>query len=230
MAGQFDRFWNNVPGMLPGMIEMGIGGYGAIAGGKEANAKVDAAQGPLYQSAMGQAQNFLGRSTDPRAQAQQRLNAELGLLRDEDAMSEAKFMSGLQRKGMLDVTTYDTQGKPMDPKMYAFLKAREMRNAKLASDSMDKGEAAVTANINRAGLLNSQAGQAQNTGLAAQRARGSDTKRLMDFANTALKIGKDTGMLGMAGDWLKRQFGGTGGASGWDNYDFSVGDNSFYGF
>lgn len=229
MAGQFDRFWNSVPGMLPGAVELGIGAYGAFGGGKEANRKVDAAQGPLYQAATTQAQNFLGRSTDPRRQAQQRLDAELDLLREDDEMNLTSLQGRLLKQGMLDSALSGGPGQAAyNPHMAAYFRERDRRNAKMASDALDKGEAAVTNNINRAGALNTQAANAQNTGLIAQRARGSNTARNLEFLKTGAKVLKDTGMLGMAGDWLKRTIGGI--TSPWDNYDFSVGDNSFFGF
>lgn len=224
---QFDQFWDRAKRYAPGMLDLGIGAYGALAGGKEANRKVDAAQGPLYQTANAQAQQFLGRSTDPRAAARERLNMEMGLLRDEDAQSEAKFRSGLQARGMLDTTSYDVEGKAMDPKLYAFMKAREMRNARMASDALDKGEAGVTANINRAGALQGTANNAQNTGLRGQNARGSNTARNLEFLKSGVGILKDTGMLNTGLDWLRNQFGGNN--HGWNSFDFGAGDSSFFG-
>src|SRR5688572_25188996 len=109
----WDRFWAN-PNTLPGMLELGAGAYGAFGGRNEANKKVDAAQGPLYQAATAQAQGMLSRSTDPSVQAKQRFNSELGLLRDEDAASEAALMRNLQKRGMIDVATYDVDGKQMN--------------------------------------------------------------------------------------------------------------------
>lgn len=203
----YDDFWGRLNKAGPGLLDLGVGLYGRTAGAKEANAKVDAAQGPLYQQAMGGAQQMLGRTMDPRAAAKERLDMEMGLLKDSDAASEADFMRKLYARGMLDMSTFDTKGGAMNPHVYAYQKALADRNAKMASESLDKGENAVTANIQRAGQLQGTAGNTQNTGMIAQRARGSDTLRNMELLKKGAGILKDTGMLQMGTDWLKRQFG-----------------------
>lgn len=240
MASEFEKFWAT-PGMLGDLGNFGMGVYGALGGNKAAKGKVDAAQGPLYQQAMGTAQGMLGRANvDPAVAAQQRLNQEMGLLRDEDAAAEAQFMRQMQKRGLLGVQTYDVDGKAMDPKMYAFQKARQMRNAKMASDAMDKGEAAITANVARANAAQGIAGNTQTSGLAAQNARPSSVNRNMQLLKSGGDILKSSGMLNMGSDWLKKMTAGWGadpysqfsGGSGLDSilneYSSNYWDNSDY--
>jgi hypothetical protein len=232
MASEFEKFWSQ-PGMLGDAGKFGLGVYGALAGNREANAKVDAAQGPLYQASMDTAQGMLGRANvDPAVAAQQRLSQELGLLRDDDASSEASFTRTMQKRGLLGVNTYDTNGKAIDPKLYAFLKAREMRNAKMASDSLDKGEAAITANVNRANTAQGVAGNTQRVGMAGQNARPSNVNRNMQLAKSGFDLAKNSGMLTSAQGWLKnlsadpyQQFSG---GSGLDSILSAYSDNNWW--
>lgn len=219
MATEFEKFWAT-PGMMGDVARFGLGAYGAFGGSKEANARVNAAQGPLYQQAMGTSQGMLARANmDPTAAAQQRLNAELGLLREEDAASEAQFMRNLQKRGQLGVSTYDTEGKAIDPKMYAFLKAREQRNARMASDSLDKGEAAITANVNRANTAQGIAANTQQAGMLGANARPSNVNRNVKFLQSGLDFAKkNPGMISGSMDWLKKLTGG-----GPDPYQFYSG-------
>jgi hypothetical protein len=208
----FDDFWGRtkqaVPGMLPGAVELGMGMWGQRGFEKETDQRLRMAQGPVYDQSMNLASGMLSRSTDPRAQAQQRLNMEMGLLKEGDAASEADFLRGQHARGMLDMATYDTAGKPMDPKMYAFLKARENRNAQMASNALDKGENAVNQNIARAGALQGTAGNTQRTGMIAQGARPSQALGNLEMLKKGYGIAKSSGMLDIGMDWLKKQFGG----------------------
>jgi hypothetical protein len=234
----FDKFWGRAEKAVPGMLDLGVGLYGRNAGAREANAKVNAAQGPVYQAATAGATGMLGRSMDPRAAAKERLDAEMGLLTGADEASETDLMRKLHARGMLGMGQYNPgveginpSGTAMNPQLAAYYAARNARNAKMASDSLDKGENAVTANINRANTLQGTADSAYRSGMTGQDARGSSALRNMEMLKKGVGVLKDSGMLGMGTDWLKKQMGGMfgpagiggdlAGMSGFDGFDLN---------
>lgn len=237
MATSFADFWadprsrNQVYG---GMLDFGIGAYGMQAGRKEAEQKLRAAQGPLYDASMAASGRALGQagSMDPQAFAQQRFDAQRGLLSGVDAKSEADLMRQLQAKGLLGVSNYNpgVEGiapgtTAMNPHLAAFYAARNARDARMSADSLDAGQAQIDRYLKRSGMLQQQAANRQSTGLEAQRTQPSRSTANMNLLRGAAGILKDTGMLpGMVStgkDWLSGLFSGND--FDLDSFDFGGG-------
>jgi len=217
MAASWDEFWNRGTKAAPGLFDTGLGLYGDAAGRRAAAARLKAAQGPVYDASMQGAQTALGQAgnMDPNAFAQQRYNAQQGLLAGGDAKSEDDLRRSLLSRGMLGAANYNPgvegitpNGTPMSPELAAFYAAKNARNARMSADSLDAGQKQIDTYVNRAGTLQRAAGGAQGTGIAAQDTQPSRAAASMRLLKGLSGVAKDTGLFGVAGDWLKRQAGG----------------------
>jgi hypothetical protein len=197
----FGSFWNKAG---PGLFDFGIGMYGRGAGQKEAAANLNAARGPLYDQAMaasGQALSAAG-SMDPNVAAAEHLRKQQGLLAGKDLADEDQVMRMLHARGMLGAATYNPgvegvtpNGMPMNPQLAAFYAGRGARDARMAADSMDRGEAQIDRMVNRSGMLQRQATDRQTSGLEAARSQPSRSAANMNLLKGASSILKDTGIL-----------------------------------
>lgn len=162
MATSFEDFWadprsrNQVYG---GMLDLGIGAYGMQAGRKEAAKRLNETPYADFNTASRTALSRAG-SMDPQAFAQQRFDAQRGLLAGVDAKSEADLMRQLYAKGLLGVANYNpgVEGiapgtTAMNPHLAAFYAARNARDAKMSADSLDAGQAQIDRELNRSGML-----------------------------------------------------------------------------
>lgn len=218
-----DDFWGRVQNAAPGMLDLGLGIYSRNDAQSEAKKRLAGVQGPLYQQAMAGSQTALSRagSMDPKAAAQERFNAAQGLLAGKDAKTEADLMRMLHAKGMLGTANYnpgvegiDPSTVAMNPHMAAYYAGRGARDANLAYKSLGEGEEQIDRMLNRSGVLQNQAANTQNAGITADRripSRSAATAELLKGFGGVLK---DSGMLGMGTDWLKKTIGGIG-SGGW---------------
>jgi hypothetical protein len=220
----YDEFWNRMERAAPGLLDAGLGVYTRNRANAEAQSRLRAAQGPLYDANMAGAQTALARagSMDPRAAAQERLDAQRGLLSGADAKSEADLMRMLHSKGMLGVANYNPgvegitpSGVAMNPHVAAFHAARNARDAKMAAGSMDAGEAQLDRMLDRSGMLQRNAAAQQQTGLQAQRtqpSRAASNAELLKGIGGVLTNkdiwGRSGGLFGIGVDWLKDSRGG----------------------
>ena len=223
MATQDQDFWRRMGNAAPGLFDIGTGIYGMNAGQKEAQQRLAAAQGPLYQQAMRASQTALNRagSMDPRAAGAEWLQGQQGLLAGKDAADEDALFRRLYNTGMLGAASYNPGvegikpgGVAMNPQMAAFYAARNARDAKLSTEAMDRGEGQIDRMLDRSGRLQTQAANTQNAGMNAQRAlpsRAAATTQLLKGVGGLLKnkdVLKDIGgMLGTGYDWLGKQTG-----------------------
>ena len=220
--GQFDNFWSKAG---PGLFDLGTGVYGMRAGQREAQQRLNQAQGPAYQTQMDAAQQVLGAAGnfDPRAAGAERLKQQQGLLAGTDAKSEADLMRMLHSKGMLGSATYNPgvegitpNGTAMNPLMASYYAARNARDAKMAAGALDAGEAQLDRQLNRAGMLQKNAQTARTAELDAQKTIPSRSTANVNLLKGASGIFKDLGgvsgiggMIGGGMDWLKKlNFGG----------------------
>lgn len=237
MAMQDSDFWRRMGQAAPGLFDLGVGLYGRNAAEKEAAGRLGKAQGPLYGQAMNLASGQLaaGGNFDPRAAAAERFNAQRGLLAGPDAKAEADMMRMLHSKGMLGSANYNpgvegiAPGTLMNPHMAAFYAGRGARDARMAADSLDGGEAQLDRYLNRAGMLQRTASGTQSTGLEAQRTQPSRSASNMNLLKSAGGILKDTGMLKGIGDWFTNGgFSGQGLPFAPQEFDFGgLGDFDF---
>lgn len=216
MAVNWDDFWGRA---APGMFDLGVGLYGTSAGSKEASNRLRTAQGPLYDAQMGAAQTALAQAgnMDPQAFAQQRFNQNTALLAGKDAADEQDLLRYLRARGRLGAASFNPgvegitpNGTPMNPQLAAFYAARNARDAKLAVDSYDQGQAQIDNYLKRSGMLGQGAAATQASGMAARGQLPSRSKANVALLKGAGSILKDTGMLKSAGDWLKGAAGGLG--------------------
>lgn len=218
MAAMDQDFWRRGTKALPGLFDLGAGVYGMRAGEREADKRLQEARGPAYDAAMaasGQALTAAG-NMDPRAAAAERLKAQQGLLAGKDAADETALIRMLHAKGMLDAGVYNpgVEGiapgsTPMNPQLAAFYAARGGRDAKMAADSLDMGDAQVDRMLQRSGMLANQANAQQRAGIEAAKLRPSRAAGNMNLLKGASSIFKDMGgfdkvggLFGKGFDWL----------------------------
>jgi hypothetical protein len=228
MATSFEDFWadprsrNQVYG---GMLDLGIGAYGMQAGRKEAAQRLAETPYADFNTASRTALSRAG-SMDPRAAGQERFNAAQGLLAGSDAKSLDDLMRRLYVNGQSGIASYSGQqgGPAVNPQMQAYFKAKADRDAKLAYDSLNEGEAQIDRQLNRSGMLQRTAG-----GLRGEMPQPSRSTTNMNLLRGAAGVLKDTGMLpGMIStgkDWLSGMFGG-----GQDFSDLAGGFDLDWGF
>ena len=93
-------FWE---GLLPGMIQTGAGLYSEKLARDEAQKRLRASQGPLYQQMQGMAGKSLdiAGSMDPKALASERFRAQQDLLAPQFKLDEQSLMRDLQKRGKI---------------------------------------------------------------------------------------------------------------------------------
>jgi hypothetical protein len=218
MAMQDSDFWRRMGNAAPGLFDVGAGVYGMQGAQKEARQKIEGARGPLYDQALTGAGEALTRagSMDPKAAAAERFAANQGLLAGKDAADETALMRALHAKGMLGAGVYNpgvegiTPGSaPMQPQLAAFYAARGGRDAKMAADSLDQGEAQIDRMLKRSGMLQDQAAAKQRSGLEAAKLQPSRTAANLNLLKGLGGLFKDVGgVKGVTGlfsggmDWL----------------------------
>ena len=224
MTMQDQDFWRRATKAAPGLFDLGVGMYGAQAGQKEADQRIAGARGPQYDALMKASTGALASAgnMDPKAAAAERFNAQRGLLAGADAADEASLLRMLHSKGMLDVANFNPgvagiapSGTAMNPHMAAFYAARGGRDAKMAADSLDAGDAQLDNMLKRSGMLQTQAGNLQARNLEADKLRPSRSAATMNLLKGAGSIFRDmggikgaSGMIGGGWDWLKNLGGG----------------------
>lgn len=191
----FDEFWGR---MGPGLLDLGAGLYNRRNAQKEAASRLATAQGPLYQQAMSGAGATLGEAGtfNPDALAADRFAAQEALLKPVQDKDLADLQRMLYSRGMLGAANYNPgvegitpSGTAMNPHLAAFYAARNADRAKRSQASLLEGQKYADTLVNRAGNLNTIAGNAQNTGIAAQRTQPSGA------TSTAEILKGVTGML-----------------------------------
>lgn len=230
MAMQDQDFWRRMGRAAPGLFDLGAGVYGMNEAQDEAAANLQAARDPYYQAASAGASTALKRADgiNPKKAGAEWLRTQRGLLRPGDAADEAALMRQLQATGMLGAASYGVQGPgaaegvAQNPLAAAFYAQRANRDAKLAAEAFDRGEAQIDRMVNRSGMLSGQAANRQNANLNALRTQPSRAASRLNLLKGAGSILKDTGVLkdigGLFGnlDWLDT------GPDAWGT-DFSMG-------
>ena len=235
-------FWE---GLLPGMIQTGAGIYSEKLARDEAQKRLRAAQGPLYQQMQGMAGKSLGLagSMDPKAMAAERFGAQQDLLAPQFKLDEQSLMRDLQKRGMLGVASHapvpgttQTPGVPVNPQLAALYAAQAGAKSRSAYESLGEGERYLDQLINRGGML-SRGAMGQRAGDFAAQAtvppRPSITERVVRTGGKLLSDPKNLqkvigaakslpGLFGSAGNWISGLFGGSssGAAAPAYNYDF----------
>jgi hypothetical protein len=203
MAG-YDEFWGRAKSAAPGMLDLGLGMWGQRQAQAEGAQRLRNAQGPAYQAGMAAA------SMDPNAAASQEFNAQHSLLAGVDAKTETDLMRMLRAKGMLGAASYNPgiegvqpSGTAMNPHMAAYYAARNARDAKMAAGAREAADRRQTSALGRANTAQTM-GMRGNTEIPS---RSAANLQLLKGASGVLK---DTGMLDMGMDWLKKTIGGGG--------------------
>jgi hypothetical protein len=235
-------FWE---GLLPGMIQTGAGMYSEKLARDEAQKRLQAAQGPLYQKMQGMAGKSLGMagSMDPKAMAAERFAAQQALIEPSNKAKEQEVLRRLQKTGMLGVSSFapvpgttPTPGVAMNPHLAALYAAQEGAKSRAAYESLGEGERYLDQLIQRGGMLSGRAQTQREGDYAAQSVvppRPSTLERAVKIGGQvfskpeniqkAVGIAKQLpGMLGKAGDWIGGLFGGGGSSAPAPayNYDF----------
>jgi hypothetical protein len=206
------QFWKRMDAGMPGMIGAGLGIWSGNQLAKGNAELLNRAQSPLYKQSMaasGQALANAG-NMDPKAAAQERFNAQQQLLAGQDTADENALFRRLNAMGMLGAASHESAslnpaagGGPINPQMAAFYAARNQRNAQSAYDSLREGEGMIDNQLRRSGMLASQAGGLQNSGLAAQRTQVNPGAKNASLAKAGYNMLKDTGLLKDAGGMLR---------------------------
>lgn len=246
---QYDDFWDRVtrgappatqtpptkkPGGFletygPGLFDLGVGLYNRHAANKEAASRLAAAQGPLYQQAMGGAGGMLAAGLkDPTALATERFNAKEALLKPLQDKQQADLMRSLHAKGMLGISNYNPStvlpsgqeisiaptGQAMNPHMAAFFAAQNADRARRAQSALDEGLAYQTGMLGNARNLQGLASNTQQTGLVGQMtqpSRAAQNATLLKGLGGMIFNNPDTlrkvwdfgsGLFGSAADWI----------------------------
>jgi hypothetical protein len=112
----------------------------------------------------------------------------------------------------------------VNPQMAAFYAARNARNSKAAYDALNEGEAQIDRQVSRAGALQGQATNYQNSQINARKAINppSKTGQTMNILTGATKIAKDLGLFESAGNWLGDLWNGSGDGYGGGASDFDL--------
>lgn len=210
----YDNFWKN---MGPGLFNLGAGLYTSNLAQQDASKRLAAAQGPAYQAAISGATGMLnaGNKFNPQAYATDQFNKQQALLQPVYDKQLNDLMSTLRARGQLGIATYNPgvegitpNGTAMNPQLAAFYAARNAQQAKDAYASMQEGQNYRTNLLKDAGMLSTQAGQLQNTGLAAQNvipSRATAAQQILQGVGSVLKSNPKIlpGMLSAAGGYLK---------------------------
>jgi hypothetical protein len=213
----FNQFWNTAG---PGLLNLGVGLYNKNAAQKEAAGRLALAQGPLYGQAMGGAQATLGEAGNfnPDALATDRFNAGQALVAPVQQKQLADLQRMLYAKGMLGAANYNPgvegitpNGTAMNPQLAAFYAAQNADQAKRAQAALGEGQTYANNLVSRAGNLQTIAGNAQGTGIAAQNTQpsGATSNGLLLKGVTDI-LTKNPGLFKTGIDWLGGLFGGGG--------------------
>ena len=218
----FDEFWGRAG---PGLLDFGMGAYNKRAAQKEAERRLAASRGPVYNQSTDMASKLLGEvgMLDADALAGDRFAAQEALLAGPQAKDEADLMRMLYSKGMLGVSNFNPgvegitpNGTAMNPHMAAFYAARNADRAKRATGALDEGQKFATGMVDRAGALQRIGGNAQDTGF-----RGDDRIPSKSAANAEILKGiggmllKDPKIISDIFSFGKGLFSGIGG--GWED-------------
>src|SRR3990167_1044844 len=216
-----DEFWGRAG---PGLLDLGVGLYNKRAGQKEAQQRLQAAQGPLFQQAQAGAGGMLAQAGgfNPDELAASRFTAGEEMLAPVQAKQQADLIRMLRAKGMLGISNYSPgiegftpDGTAVQPHLAALYAAQAADRTKRAQASLGEGQAYADRLVGRAGDLQSIAGRQQQTGLQGQRTQPSRAasnagllKGAVDIFRQNPNILSDIGGLFKGGlDWL----GGGGG-------------------
>lgn len=174
MAIQDPSFWDRLG---PGLLQLGGGYLGSRMAARRGESDLRKAQGPLYDQLMGQAGSSLSLAggVDPSAMAKLRFDEQQALLAPGREADRQQLMRELQKKGLLDVSSYmpvpgtvAAPGTPMNPHLAALYAAQEGAKAQSAYGALREGEAYLDNLLKRSGLLQTQAQTARSTGQVAR--------------------------------------------------------------
>lgn len=213
-------FWSKAG---PGLLDLGVGMYSRNAAMREAEERLKRSRGPLYDANMGAAQGMLAQAGtfDPQAHAAERFAAQQALIKPVQDKAHTDLLRTLRAKGMLGAATHNPgleggttdAGVAVNPHVAAFYAAQNAQRSKDAYSALDSGQAYLDKILNRSGMLQRSAGDAQRMGLEAMRtqpSRATATHQLLKGGLGVLKdsgvlkdVFKPGGMLGGAMDWLK---------------------------
>lgn len=230
----YDDFWGRAG---PGLLDFGIGMYNKRAAQKEAERRLAASRGPVYDQSTDAASKLLGEfgMLDADALAGDRFAAQEALLAGPQAKDEADLMRMLRAKGMLGVSNFNPgvegitpDGTAMNPHMAAFYAARNADRSKRALGSLDEGQKFADGMVNRAGALQRVGGNAQQTGFQADNripSKSSANAEILKGVGGMLM--KDPKIISDIFSFGKGLFSGIGG--GWeDNWFGSDAGGNFW--
>jgi hypothetical protein len=216
----YDDFWGRAG---PGLLDFGMGAYNKRAAQKEAQRRLAASRGPVYDQSTDAASKLLGEfgMLDADALAGDRFAAQEGLLAGPQAKDEADLMRMLHAKGMLGVSNFNPgvegitpDGTAMNPHMAAFYAARNADRSKRALGSLDEGQKFASGMVDRAGALQRVGGNAQETGFRADDRIPSKSAANAGMLKGAIDIFRQNPGI------LKDIWGGVSGLFGGGGYGF----------
>ena len=238
MNDQYSQFWNKAG---PGLLDFGLGLYSRNAAQKEAAQRLAQARGPVYDQATAGASGMLSAAGnfDPQSFAADRFKAQQALVAPVQQKQQEDLIRSLRAKGQLGISTYNPgvegitpNGTPMNPQLAAFFAAQNAQRSKDAYGSLGEGQQYLNGILDRAGMLQRTAANAQSTGLEGVRTQPSRATSNAELIRGGLGVLKDSGILkdvvgrvpGMISggiDWMKNLFGG--GDDIFGGADFSLG-------
>ncbi len=204
----YQDFWGGTGDFLkkagPGMLDFGLGMYSKNAAQKEAAQRLAQAQGPIYQQATNAASGMLTSAGgfDPNAFAADRFKQQQALLDPVYAKQTSDLMSTLRGRGQLGIATYNPgvegitpNGTAMNPQLAALFAAQNAQRSKDAYGSLDQGQQYLDKTLDRAGMLQRTAANAQDTGLQAARTQPSRAAANAELLKGGVGVLKDAGVL-----------------------------------
>jgi hypothetical protein len=162
--------------MGPGLIQGGLGLYGANRQSQQAEDRLRRAQGPLYdqqQRLAGDSLN-LAQNMDPKAMAAERFATQQALVAPGNEAARLELMRKLQKQGLLGAASFApvagtvaTPGVPINPQMAALFAAQEGAKAQASYGSLKEGNDYLSQLLGNAGMLQRGAQDARSTGQRA---------------------------------------------------------------
>ena len=214
----YNEFWGRAG---PGLLDLGVGLYNKRAGQKEAQQRLQAAQGPLFQQAQAGAGGMLAQAGDfnPDELAASRFAAGEEMLAPVQAKQQADLIRMLRAKGMLGISNYNPgvegvtpSGQAMNPQLAAFFAAQNADRTKRQQAALGQGQEYANQLVGRAGDLQRIGAGAQGTGLEAQRTQPSRAASNAGLIRGAVDIFRQNpNIIGDIGGMFSGLFGGGGG-------------------
>lgn len=226
------------------LYDFGTGMLSNQMGQNEARARLGAAQGPVYNAANTGAASSIAAAgnMDPNTFAAQRFQQQQALVNPAQQKQIEDVRRSLQARGIGGLGVYNPgiegftpNGQVVSPELAAAYAGINSANNKSAYGAMDEGQTYLNNLLQRSGMLTTQAGNAQTTGLAGQGRLPSRAAGFGQFATGLGSVLKQPGMAGMLGqgvDWLGNKTGfwdSNFGGNQPTNFDQGIDWNNLYG-